>query len=349
MRNSTVRLGLVLGAVLWAAGSALAANPAWLSATPPLARAGDSVVFTVTGPPGNDVALAFSFSSLGAGLLNGQPILLGPDFSVLAAGNLGPAGVFTVPVTIPPGILGEVFLQAGVSGPRDPWTLTNGIALFIGQDAGNGIAVVELLLGKHYDCGSTTVGGIEFNSVIFASRPIREATMQAPTGTVYRMYPKVPEPDFWMTSSGYGYAFGSWYSDRAGEMNLGLFPDGIYTFTVTFFDGATATATASLGGAFPSPATFVSPTCGAVGVSRGPTIQFTATGAARFEGGAKVLFPGGDSDHIWDFMGTATTVTVPSGLLWPNTPHEIGIRSLAPASGVARKGTEVGNRITTGP
>lgn len=351
MRRVLGVVGLVGGLVLLSVGSVLAANVPWLSITPPFARPGDTVVFTITGPPGNEAALAFSFSNLGAGELNGQQILLGPDFSVLASGTIGAGGAFTSSVQIPPGVLGEVFFQAAVWPPgTSAMTLTNGIALSVAEAGGSGIAVAELRLSKRYTCTSPTARGIEFGAFIGAFRPIREATMRTPAGTVYRMLPFVAEPDIWMTPSGYRHVFGFEYDDEAGETYLGLFPDGTYTFTATFPDGTTATTSTVLGGAFPSLPIFVSPACEATGVSRGPTIEFTASGADRFDVHAGVRFtPGGNSEDIWRYHGTATTVTVPGNLLWPSFTHGIGIEAHAPSVTRARKSTFVDNPISTGP
>lgn len=368
MRRACFALALVGGLLLFSAGSALAANvspppppqpPAmfvpWLSVTPPFARAGDNVVFTVTGPPGHNAALAFSFSNLGAGLLNGQHILLGTDFTVLASGIIGEGGAWTSSVQIPPGVRGEVYLQGAVWPPEaSAMTLTNGTALFITDAGSAGIAVAEVNLRKDYSCGSpTTVRGIEFRAIIGAVRPIREATVQVPTTptpTVYRLLPFVSEPDFWLTPSGYPYILGYEYGDEAGVANLGLFPDGTYTFTATFPDGTTTTTSTVLGGTFPGVPTFVSPGCEATNVSRGPTIQFTVTGADRFDVHAGVRFtPGGHSEDIWRYHGTATTVTVPGDLLWPSFTHGISIEAYAPSATPARKSISVDNPITTGP
>jgi hypothetical protein len=118
-----------------------------------------------------------------------------------------------------------------------------------------------------------------------------------------------------------------------------------YTFTATFPDGSTATTSVVLGGAFPGVPTFLSPTCGATGVSRGPTIQFTGTGAARFEINAY----SGNGQRMWYYSRTATTVTVPGNLLLPSSSHGIAIRAYAPSATLARKATRVDNGITTGP
>jgi len=343
MRRALV-VCLIFGVILFTAGSALAEHVPWLSVTPWLARAGDTVVFTLTGPPGYEAALAYSFSSLGFGQLNGQHVLLGPDLTVLASGTVGPGGAFTSSVQIPPGVLGEVFLQGAVWSPESSaMTLTNGTALYI--TGGGRIAVADVSLGKKYGCESpTTVEGIEFRADTGAFTPIREATMQTPTGTTYRMRPFVSEGPPVMTPSGYPYIFEFGYDDQAGETNLSLFPDGTYTFTATFPDGTTATATAVLGGAFPSVPTFVSPACGAMGVSRGPTIQFTASGAARFEVGVSE-----EGGRLWYYSGTATTVTVPSNLLWPSAAHGIRIDAYAQSATDSWKSTFIYNSIMTGP
>lgn len=132
MRRALLASGLVLGGLLCSAGPALAENVPWLSVSPPGARAGDTVVFTITGPPGNEAGLAYSVSSLGFSQLNGQHVLLGPDLTVLASGTIGSGGAWTSSVTIPPEVLGEVFFQGAVWPPGSPaMTLTKGNALYI--------------------------------------------------------------------------------------------------------------------------------------------------------------------------------------------------------------------------
>lgn len=346
-------IGLVGGVMLLTATPGLAANTPWLSVSPPVVRPGDTVVFTIAGPPGYNTALAFSSSNLGAGSLNGQPLLLGSDLFVLTGGVVGAGGSFTFSAQVPIGLQGEVFLQGAVWPPgTDPGTaasLTNGVAVPIAQAAGPEIMLADLALRKDYHtCPPTMPSGIQFEAVIVGTKPIREAMLHVvPTNTFYSMLPLVPEPDFWMTRAGYGHAFG--FEDEDTVANLGRFPDGDYMFHVTFADGTMATATTSLGGAFPSPAT-ITPGCGATGVSRAPTFEWSATGATAYEVEVGLMPGSGHEGEIWEYRGTATSVTMPPNFLSPNTSYSGSVRAWISAPGSPRKGTLVGlGGFTTGP
>lgn len=342
MRRALFVSGLILGVLLCTAGPALAEHVPWLSVSPPFARPGDTVVFTITGPPGYDAALAYSFSSLGFGQLNGQHVLLGPDLTVLASGTIGPDGAWTSSVTIPPGVPGEVFLQGAVwpSG-TSAMTLTNGSQLFIVPAGGNGIGIAHFTLRQAWDPCRTGFNNEEFRAVIAAFQPVREVTMQTPGGATYQMEPYLARV-FGPTLSGYPYAF--WYF-RQGAGTLALFGDGTYTFTATFPDGTTATTSTVLGGSFPSEP-IISLACGET-ISRGPTISFTRGGASDATIG---VWPSGTGvGDIWEYAGTATSVTMPSNFLRPSTTYGIGVEAHAPSATAARKAAHSWVDVRTAP
>lgn len=329
MRRALFVSGLILGVLLCTAGPALAEHVPWLSVSPPFARPGDTVVFTITGPPGYDAALAYSFSSLGFGQLNGQHVLLGPDLTVLASGTIGPDGAWTSSVTIPPGVPGEVFLQGAVwpSG-TSAMTLTNGIPLSIVPDGGNGIGIAEFTLRQTGILCGLPYEIPQFRAFIVAFQPVSEATMRTPGGETYQLEPFVSHI-FGLTMSGYPYVLGHYHR---GTDALSLFGNGTYTFTATFPDGSTATTSTVLGGDFPSPPTITSPGCGET-ISRGPTIEFTRSVATHVRIYA-MTDPIGD---VWMYTGTAMTVTMPNNFLWRDTSYTIGVEAYATTTTAAKK------------
>lgn len=358
MRRLIIVLGVALAVAVLPAVSATAQVMPWLTVSPPFARPGDTVVFNVVGGSGSSVVLAFSFSSAGAG----SGILLGGDFQLLASGVIGTNGTFSYPVQIPAGIEAEVFFQAGVTPPGGgAMTLTNGVGLFITPGRGNGIAVPEFTLEKVYQCQGSTpnvLNGLEFRAYVAGIKLIKEAFLQGPAGFMgspspltVRMTGKIFEGLTIFTPSGYPFASGFEYKEHnTPSPNLGYFPDGTYTINVTFADGATASTSVVLGGSFPAPVTFTSPTCGQANMGRNPTIQFTGTTAGQFEIGVGVVTGPGDSEDIWRYAGTGKSVTIPTDLLWPNQQHGVWVDNYAArsASG-ARKGNLTSGYFYTGP
>jgi len=312
-------------------------------------KAGDTVAFTVTGPPGYDAALAYSFSSRGAGQVSGQDLLLG-DVNLLAQGAISSSGAWTSTVQIPSGLSGEVFLQAALwPTTGGAMTLMNGIGLYIVPTGSGPVGIAELVLTKKYYCGSSTTNGIEFRAYIGAFKPIREATMQGPVGSLKRMLPSIFEGPTIITPSGYPYILGFDYDDEAGETNLGLFPDGAYTFTVTFADGTSTSISTTLSGGFPTSPTITSPSCGQTGVSHTPTIQFTPSGSGHYEVNVGVQVSVNNSVDIWRYSGTATSVAMPGNLLSANTPHNLNVDAYASSISAARKSASASINFTTGP
>ena len=349
MRRISLASALACGLLLLCTLSALAENQPWLSASPPFGKAGDTVAFTVTGPPGYDAALAYSFSSRGAGQVSGQDLLLG-DVNLLAQGAISSSGAWTSTVQIPSGLSGLVFLQAAVWPPAGgAMTLTNGIGLSIPMTGSGPVGVADLVLAKNYGCPSpTTPYGIGFWAYIGAFKPIREATMQGPVGPPQRMLPLIFKGPYIITPSGYAYIFGYEYRDEAGETNLGLFPDGAYTFTVTFADGTSTSISTTLSGGFPPPPTITSLSCSQTGVSRTPTIQFTPSGSGYYDITVG-QFSVNDVVDIWRYSGTATSMAMPSNFLSPNTHHVVDVEAFAPSISAGRKSASFSIDFTTGP
>ena len=355
MRRSVVVAMLALGIGLLSAVSATAQIVPWLTVSPPFARPGDSVVINVTGPPGHEFAVAYSFSSAGAG----SGILLGGDFQVLASGVIPGTGSAPVPVQIPGGVEADFFLQAGVWPPGGAMTLTNGVWFFITPDRGNGISVPQFVLAQSLYCPNgiqNVLTGLQFYVIVAGVKPIREAFLQGPAGFMgsptpltVRMLGSVIKGPF-MNPSGYPYSFGYEYSERLTPApNFGYFPNGWYTINVSFADGGTASTSVELAGSFPTPASFTSPTCDQANVGRNPTIQLVGVGSGQYEMGVGV-FLDQDPEELWRYVGTANSVTLPADLLWPDKRHHVHVDIYGPRTPTGgRKGSDSELNFYTGP
>jgi hypothetical protein len=95
-------------------------------------RPGEIITFTVSGTPGENAVVAFSRTNSGLSF-RGQTLSLGPNFGGLFTCQLPGAGTCSQAFTIPPGISGTFFFQAGRSS--DPtfqggtFSLTNGACI----------------------------------------------------------------------------------------------------------------------------------------------------------------------------------------------------------------------------
>ncbi|MBI1851229.1 MAG: hypothetical protein HYR85_12875 [Planctomycetes bacterium] len=363
MLGRWIRLGLMSGAILWAAASARAANPPWLSVTPPFASTADTVVLTVTGPPGNHVAVAYSTSNLGGRRL-GRDLLLGRDvrrltFNVMEPDVIGPSGAWTRAIPMSAITLGQVFFQAGVwpAGNVNAATLTNGVVLFVGAPITNGLVVVDMTLEQQFDCpsGATPIAGA-FSTALVSSKPMKAVTMTtpAPGSEVIDLFAFTPDPDLWMVSSSYRNAFVFDAFDNDVPSVLARFPDGTYTFVATFVDGTTATTTAAIGGAFPGVPQFTSPAfCTDPNplVMRVPTtIQFSSTNAASFASSVEWQPLNGEGRPMWNYRGTAASAKLPADMFPPMQTHALKVEAfgtMTPSGG--RKASSLFTAFTTGP
>lgn len=115
-------------------GPALAAqvgtDPRGLAVTPATALPGDTVVWSIVGPPGATAVLAWSRAGGGASF-QGVLLALGPDFQIMVASPISAQGrldfALRVPDTVP---TGPYFFQAAtIRG--DQVTLTNGVSVTV--------------------------------------------------------------------------------------------------------------------------------------------------------------------------------------------------------------------------
>jgi hypothetical protein len=140
--GSRAGLGLLAVALMFAFGpflpeahAAFPINPSGLTIEPDLAGPGTIVSLTVRGRPGQTAVIAFSRQGAG-GRVGDHPLQLGPDFALLAAGQVDGAGRFVFSVPVPATVAnGPVFLQAGTADDAaltQNLTLTNGVSIFLG-------------------------------------------------------------------------------------------------------------------------------------------------------------------------------------------------------------------------